>query len=666
MQAVQQPEPAASVPRLPLSGSQAGSPDTRRSAAGLPSTSAEGLAAYSRIVARMRHEESCSDEEDMMQSKEAANLELGVIGNCQIAVLVDQLGRFVWGSFPRMDSDPMFCSLLGPKAEGGDIGCFEIELLNFVSAEQSYIENTAILTTTLRDSMGGVLRIVDFAPRYIQYGRSFHPIMVVRNIVPVAGSPAIRIRLRPAADYGARRADLAHGSNHIRYSNGSYAVRLTTNAPITAVLEERSFIVADPLALILGPDETLPNSPEQACREMFGQTQAYWQGWSRTLSVPFEWQRAVIRAAITLKLCAFEDTGAVLAALTTSIPEAPHSTRNWDYRYCWLRDSYYVVNALNRLGATRTMQEYLRYLFNIVAELEPGSPLQPVYAISGAADLEERQLDSLAGYRGMGPVRVGNDAFRQRQNDVYGATILAATQSFFDYRMVKPGTDQEFLRLEALGEQAAQLFDEPDAGPWEYRGRSVPHTYSSVMCWAACDRLGRIAARLGRTDRADYWNRKAYCIREGILEAAWNERRNSFASAFGGQDVDASLLIMPEVGFIEARDPRFLGTLAAIEAELKQGSYLYRYVGEDDFGLPETAFNICTFWYINALAAAGRREEARELFENMLARRNALGLLSEDLDVASGELWGNFPQTYSMVGIILAAMRLSKSWDEAI
>jgi GH15 family glucan-1,4-alpha-glucosidase len=601
-----------------------------------------------------------------MQQQTTANLELGVIGNCQIAVLIDQVGRYVWGSFPRMDADPFFCALLNPVSDQGPQGVFEVELLNFAAAEQSYVENTAILTTTLHDTNGGAIKIIDFAPRFNQFGRSYHPIMVVRNIVPVAGSPAVRIRLRPAADYGARRADVMHGSNHIRYSNGSYTVRLTTNAPISALLEERTMIVERPLAFVLGPDESLSEAPEKVCREMYSDTKAYWQNWVRALSIPFEWQTAVIRAAITLKLCTYEDSGAVLAALTTSIPEAPNSGRNWDYRYCWLRDSFYVVHALNRLGATRTMKEFLRYLFNIVAELEPDQPLQPVYGISGHSELEERQVESLAGYRNMGPVRIGNDAYRQRQNDVYGATILAATQSFFDRRMVGQGTPHDFARLETLGAHAVRAYDQPDAGPWEYRGRAVTHTYSSVMCWAGCDRLAKIAIQIGSPDRAAYWSKHAAVIRKRILAEAWNDRRKSFVADFGGEALDASLLILPEIGFISGTDQRFLNTLAAIESELKHDDYIYRYASPDDFGTPETTFNICTFWYINALAAGGRRDEARELYGNMLERRTVLGLLSEDLDVASGELWGNFPQTYSLVGIIMGAMRLSRAWDEAL
>ncbi|HMB73287.1 MAG TPA: glycoside hydrolase family 15 protein, partial [Gammaproteobacteria bacterium] len=337
-----------------------------------------------------------------------------------------------------------------------------------------------------------------------------------------------------------------------------------------------------------------------------------------------------------------------------------------DYRFSWIRDSYYTVRALNRLGATRTMEQYLRYIFNIVAAHGTSRELQPVYGISGEAELHERTVTSLNGYRGMGPVRIGNEAYKQIQNDSYGATILAATQSFFDERLVDRRGQREFELLEGLGHRAYELFDKPDAGLWEYRGRAEVHTYSSVMCWAACDRLSRIAARLGLTDRSVFWSEHARKIKSHIIDNAWSDKRKSFVASFENDHLDASLLTIADLGFVANDDPRFLGTIAAIEKELKRGPYLFRYTAEDDFGAPETAFNICTFWFINALAGVGRREEARELFENMLDRRTALGLLSEDLDPATGELWGNFPQTYSMVGVISAATRLGKSWEEAL
>jgi GH15 family glucan-1,4-alpha-glucosidase len=354
--------------------------------------------------------------------------------------------------------------------------------------------------------------------------------------------------------------------------------------------------------------------------------------------------------------------------MTTSIPEIPGSGRNWDYRYCWLRDAYFVVHALNRLGATGTLEIYLRYIINLVAAAgDDHAVLQPLYGIGGEEHVVETEARALAGYRGNAPVRVGNDAYRQVQHDVYGAVILAATHAFFDQRLTRPGDESLYRRLVPIGEHAARLYDQPDAGIWEFRGRSAVHTYSAVMCWAACDRLARIARHLGLADEADQWGEQAAAMHARICEAAWNPGRNAFAATFGGDDtVDASLLLLHELDFVAADDPRFVGTVEAIEHDLRRGDHLFRYAGDDDFGAPENAFNICTFWFIDALDAIGRREEARRLFENLLGHTTALGLLSEDLDPNTGELWGNFPQTYSMVGLINSALRLSRSWEEAI
>ncbi|RYZ61475.1 MAG: glycoside hydrolase family 15 protein, partial [Proteobacteria bacterium] len=380
----------------------------------------------------------------------------------------------------------------------------------------------------------------------------------------------------------------------------------------------------------------------------------------------YEWQEEVIRSAITLKLCTYEDSGAVLAALTTSIPESANSGRNWDYRYCWLRDSYFVVQTLNRLGTTATMESYMRFILNITAAAEDDRPPQPLYGVTGVAALEEFSVATLDGYRGMGPVRVGNAAYTQIQHDIYGAVIMAATQAFFDSRLLQPGDADLFRELEALGKHALESFGTPDAGIWEFRERAVPHTHSSIMCWAACDRLARIAARLKLADRETFWRHHANDIHDRISREAWNEELQSFVSHHGGKSVDAALLLIHEVGFLEATDPRFLSTLDRIEKDLRKGPFLFRYADADDFGEPESAFNICTFWYINALAAIGRKEEARELFQNMLSHRTTAGLLSEDMHVKTGEAWGNYPQTYSLVGIIECALRLSMPWEKAL
>jgi GH15 family glucan-1,4-alpha-glucosidase len=589
-------------------------------------------------------------------------LDLGMVGNCTIGALIDRRGTVVWSCFPRFDGDPVFCKLLD---EDGPRGFYSIELDDMVEAEQEYLSNTAVLVTRLTDRSGDGVEITDFAPRFQHFGRIFRPTTLMRIIRPFGETPRIQIRLRPVFHYGGHTPQITRGSNHIRYVGPDSSLRLTTNAPLTYVIEETPFILEDQVVLMLGPDESLREPVIETGREFLEQTVAYWRALTMRLSLPFEWQDEVIRAAITLKMCSFEETGAIVAAMTTSIPEIDGQGRNWDYRFCWLRDAYFVIRTLNRLGYIETMEDFLAYIGNIVGTSEHGY-LQPVYGIGLEAKLIERQIDNLAGYRRNRPVRIGNQAYEHDQHDVYGSVLLAATQAFFDRRLRRPAGQHTFHRLEEIGERAFAVHDQPDAGLWEFRTRALVHTHSSVMCWVACDRLARIAGHLALAERATHWQTRADRIRETILQRAWNEELNSFVASFEGHEIDASLLLMHEVGFISPDDPRFVGTVAAVERELKRGPFLFRYIGEDDFGRPENAFIICTFWYIDALIAQGRSTEARELFENMLACRNHLGLLSEDIDPSTGELWGNFPQTYSLVGLITCAMKLSKTWEDVV
>jgi GH15 family glucan-1,4-alpha-glucosidase len=594
----------------------------------------------------------------------ASTLDLALIGNCTVGALVDSRSEIVWACLPRFDSDSVFCSLLRGRPARDDYGFFVIEVTDFERSEQHYLDNTAILVTLLYDRQGGCVEVTDFAPRFNQFGRTFRPMMLVRRVRRVTGGPRITVRVRPACDYGAARPEITWGSNHIRYVGPELVLRLTTEASITAVLQETPFFLEDSITLLLGPDETVHEAPSEVGRRFFEETAQFWRAWVRTLAIPYEWQGAVIRAAITLKLNAFDDTGAIVAAMTTSIPESAGSSRNWDYRYCWLRDGYFVINALNRLGATRTMERYLAYIVNIAAEAGGGA-LQPVYGIDGRTNLEERTVASLPGYRDMGPVRVGNLACRQIQHDVYGSAILASTHIFFDQRLVRRGDEPLFRQLEHLGEKAVAAFGQPDAGLWELRGAARVHTFSAVMCWAACDRLARIADRLGLSGRADYWRNHADAMHGVIVDRSWNSERNTFVSTFDGGTMDGSLLLLAEVGFLDATDPRFASTVQSVEHDLRRGDFLFRYVEKDDFGEPENAFLVCTFWYVDALTSLGRKEEARALFEKLIAHCNRFGLLAEHISPSTGELWGNFPQTYSMVGLINSAIRLSIPWDRA-
>jgi GH15 family glucan-1,4-alpha-glucosidase len=629
-------------------------------------------------------------------------LDLFPIGNCTASALIDREGRYVWACVPRVDGDPFFSALLGGRdpAAADARGLWDVVVENATKVEQAYLRNTAVLRTVITNAEGAAVEITDFCPRFRQFGRTYRPLAFIRMLRPLGGVPRVTIRLRPTDDYGARLTTETVGSNHIRFVGREATLRLTTDCPVSHIQAERAFRLEEPVAMFLGPDESFDGDVEAAAHRMLKETISEWRSWVRTLSVPLEWQEAVIRAAITIKLCAYEETGAIVAALTTSIPEHPDDSgqaRNWDYRYCWLRDAYYVVQALNRLGAADMLENYLVYLRNLVdqsgqGQLRPvpaagedalnkptlagprglgagvvdeskAGHVQPVYGVGLEPVLTEWIAPALPGYRGMGPVRVGNQAHEHLQHDVYGQIVLSTVQAFFDERLLRPATEADFRALEPIGERAFELHDKPDASLWEFRGREAVHTYSSVMCWAACDRLANAALKLGAIERASYWAKRADIIRDTIERHAWNDKLGRYSSTFDGDGLDASLLQLVDVRFHPPDHPRMLATMRGVEEGLRRGAFMLRYAAPDDFGVPKTAFNFCTFWLIEALHLSGRTDEARALFEEMLGRRNAAGLLSEDISFEGDELWGNYPQTYSLVGLINCATLLSKPWS---
>ncbi|MBI3677508.1 MAG: glycoside hydrolase family 15 protein [Proteobacteria bacterium] len=588
------------------------------------------------------------------------DLDLAVIGNGRTAALLDTGGRLVWWCFPRFDGDPVFSRLLAGREEKGFC---DVVLDRMVEVRAAYERNTAIVVTTMTGENGAVVRITDFAPRFANFGRITRPPQLVRIIEPVAGLPRITVRFRPTCNYGEPMPHRVVGSNHARYWGGETLVRVTTDAPLSYIDKEAPFLLTKPVHVVMGIDEPFPGELETTCRDFRERTRDYWHEWVRRLSIGYDWQDEIICAAITLKLSNFEETGAVVAALTSSIPESAGSGRNWDYRYCWPRDAYFVVKALNRIGATRTMEDFIAYVLGIATDATNGA-LSPVYGIVPTDQLVERVAENLKGYRGSGPVRVGNAAVQQVQHDAYGSVILAAMPLFFDKRLARPADESLFRLLEPLGNLAAELALKPDAGIWEYRGRVRVHTHSAAMCWAGVSRLGAIAVHLGLQDRAAHWNRIADVIQNAILDRCWNARRGAFTAAMEGDDLDASVLLLQEIGLVDRKDERFVSTVNAVATELKRNKYVMRYTAEDDFGLPESAFLVCQFWLSDALWAIGRVEEAREMFRDALNHRNHFGLLSEDVDPKTGALWGNFPQTYSMAGLILTGMRLSRSWED--
>ncbi len=594
------------------------------------------------------------------------SLELALIGNGSIGALIDVQASVAWCCFPRFDGDPVFCSLLaGESSRGGrggrdGRGGFTIEMDGTVKIEQQYLTDTAVLVTRFYDDKGGGVEITDFCPRFEKDGEVYCPTLLVRQVRPIGGRPSVRVHINPAADYGCNARAASVGAEYIGYA-GEPPLRLTTDAPVQSIVDGTLFHLDQTITLVFGTDKAIDARDDVTSKgaEMLERTAAYWRGWVGSLESPADWRDAVVRAAITLELNAYEPTGAIIPAMTTSIPEAPNTGRNWDYRYCWPRDAYFTANALCRLGEMRTIERYLSFLLG-VAESNDDTRLFPMYRIDGGLIPPEQFAECLPGYRGMGPVRVGNKASEQAQHDLYGEAVLTAESLFLDSRASRAGDEALFVRIEPFGRHAGRLHDVPDAGLWEIRGAERVHTFSSLMCWVACDRLSKYADRLELADRAEYWRLRAASIHEVISRRSWNAKLNAFTATMEGDSLDASLLLMARLGFLAADDPRFSGTVAAIERQLKHGDFVYRYVERDDFGFPENAFLVCTFWYIEALAAMGgkRREEARALFEKVLAARNRHGLLAEDLDPRTLEQWGNFPQTYCMAGIIDCAIAL--------
>lgn len=582
--------------------------------------------------------------------------ELGLIGNCQHSALVDSGGAIVWSCMPRFDSPPVFGALL--DAEGG--GRFAISPATPQRGVQRYLPNTNVLETRF-DTPDGSFRVLDFAPRFIQHDRSFRPTKLVRIVEPLSGTPRIRVVCDPILGWTRARPRRELGSHHVSFHGYSAELRLTTDAPLSyldgeafALTERRHFVLAWGAPV----EEALAPLADRFLRE----TVRYWQQWVKHCDIPPAYQEEVIRSALTLKLHCFEDTGAIVAALTTSIPESPGSGRTWDYRYCWLRDSYYTLGAFRLLGHFEEREQFLQFLLN-VASSAPSLELAPLYRIDGKTDLEEHILTDWPGFRGEGPVRVGNGAAAHSQHDVFGEMVLALSPMFLDARFREQVTPPVLDLVSRLTRRAMAVAGKPDAGIWEYRIEWRPQTFSSLMCWAAADRMSRIAA-VHRPAEAAEFAAAAVSLREELLTSGLDAKRGCLVADYGGCEVDAALLQAVMLRLLPPDDPRLHKTVEVIRGDLDHHGWIKRYRIDDGFGQPAVAFTLCSFWMIEALALLGRTEEARALMERVRGIRSPLGLYSEDVDPLNGEMWGNFPQAYSHVGMIHAAFAASPRWSE--
>jgi GH15 family glucan-1,4-alpha-glucosidase len=594
-----------------------------------------------------------------------SQLDYGIVGNCQVSALVSRAGSVVWCCMPRFDSPSVFASLLGTE----DAGFWSIEPAQSSTplawdVRQHYMRNTNVLVTAYKEARGDQFEIIDFMPRYEREYAYYRPPQLVRVLRPVQGIPRVVLRCRPRFHYGRERPEAIPISHGLRFSCPDASLFLKSDASISHILDETPFELKESKHFALFWGAPFEGPLKFKVEEQLDRTIAYWRNWAKHCNIPFEFQNEVIRSALALKLHIFEDTGAIIAATTTSIPEGPEPGRTWDYRYCWLRDAYFVVTALNRLGQFEEMEQFIQYLQNVCAS-EPSRILQPVYGIGCERELTERELPWLPGFRGYGPVRVGNAAYKMDQHDVYGEMVMALTPTFFDRRLDRTDQGQALRNVQQLVEQAIQCFDQPDAGIWEFRGSKRHLVFSKLMNWAAVDRGVRIAGHIGRHDLVSEWSPVRERMRSDIERHGWNDVVGYYAQGYGGDSPDAANLLLPAINFVSYRDERFQKTIDAYDRILRVGRGVYRYRTPDDFGVPKTTFTICAFWMADALWGSGRKAEARELFSSLVRQANHVGLLSEDMDPETGELWGNFPQTYSHVGLIHTAMRVSQGWEDA-
>jgi GH15 family glucan-1,4-alpha-glucosidase len=584
--------------------------------------------------------------------------DLGLIGNCQFSALIERSGSVVWCCLPRFDSEPVFGALLDEAAGGR----FLVGAADGSLGVQRYIENTNVLETRF-SSAEGVFRVLDFAPRFMLHERSFRPMKLVRIVEPLEGTPRIRVACEPVLGWSKRAPRQEQGSHHVCFLGYDSELRLTTDIPLS-YLNGSPFALTERRHLVLAWGAPVEEALEPMCNRFLQETLRYWTRWVKHCDVPPLYQKEVIRSALALKLHCFEDTGAIVAAMTTSLPEAKGSGRTWDYRYCWLRDAYYALGAFRLLGHFEEREQFLNYLLNVASSTRD-LELAPLYRIDGTSELEEKVLVDWPGYGGDGPVRTGNAAAQHTQNDIFGEMVLALTPLFLDDRFRHEQSRAALDLVTRLARKATAVAGVPDAGIWEYRTEWQPQTFSSLMCWAAADRMSAIAAR-HTPALASEFRGHAERIRADILASAWSPRLSSFVATSGGSELDASLLQMVTLRLLPTNDPRLHGTVDAIARDLAHEGWLFRYRLNDGFGVPQVAFVVCTFWLIEALAGLGRITEARAVLARACAALTPLGLLAEDFDPRGPRMWGNFPQAYSHVGLVHAAFAASPPWAEVL
>lgn len=584
------------------------------------------------------------------------NLDYGMIGNCQSAALVSKTGSIDWCCLPRFDSPSTFGSLLDEKNGGS----WKIEVKDLVSTSQHYDYHTCILITEFKTKTGK-FELHDFMPRYDQDdGSEYLPPDLIRYIKHLKGQPVFRVDFDPQLEYAEFNTVSEPGKNFIKSytTEGEYdSVYLYSDLPLKNIHQKEWMTLSKDVFMLMSYNQKLLEQDIRRAYLKLQRTRVYWLNFADRTTDYKLFTEEIIRSALTLKMLSYNKSGAVLAALTTSLPETIGEVRNWDYRFCWIRDASMVVKNMASLGHNKITHDYLKFIIDLLPD--KGQKMQIMYGIDGEKNLIEKELHHLAGYEGSKPVRIGNAAFEQKQNDIYGILMDVVLQ-FFELYPTSVGLSEDLWTIvRGIVEVVKDNWQLPDKGIWEIRSEGRHFTFSKVLCWTAIDRAMKVAEILKQDEYAEKWSVLADEIKQDIYDNAWSEKSQAYAQSYGSDDMDASVLLMEEYGFIEATDERYKKTVVEIQRQLERDGLLYRYNNTDDFGTPNSAFTICTFWLTNALYKIGMKKEAKAKFKELLSYSNHLGLFSEDLDFKTKRMLGNFPQAYSHLALIECAITLS-------
>jgi GH15 family glucan-1,4-alpha-glucosidase len=592
------------------------------------------------------------------------NYHYGLIGNCTSAALISKEAGIDWLCLPFFDSPSVFARILDPQ-HGGH---FQIVGVGTTNTYQRYVADTAVLKTVF-ETESGSFEINDYMPRFAMGYKDYYcPSEVHRSIRVLSGTPRIQVQLDPRPNYALGGVTYEMHDEYVKMisTRGSYmSFYLYSNLNMEDVRQGREIILPPYAYMVLSYHEKLDNFTMEKIYHQFEKTKAFWLDYVDQLRYPALYRDDVVRSAITLKMMAFERTGALVAAPTTSLPEIIGGERNWDYRYCWIRDGGMTIDLYSRIGDSQTSERFMQYILQRLPF--KNDPIQIMYSIEGEKMLEERVLDHLAGYQGSRPVRTGNGAYNQKQNDLYGQ-LIETIYTFFLFN--QPAKDREKAQLNeeiwtlvrSLVNHIMKVWQQPDSGIWEFRGIKQHFTHSKLMSWTGMDRAAKIAAFLGKPKYVEGWQRLATEIKNDILRHAWSEDNGAFMMYYGSDAVDASNLLMLHYNFLPPDDPRIVSTVHEYYKRLVKNGFMFRYDTDDDFGASENAFIVCTFWMVNALYLIGEHKRARQMFDNILKHRNHLGLLSEDIEVYTGRLTGNFPQAYSHLALAQSAFTLETEY----